>query len=494
MIAAALYLIVITGLLLHKRFFGLFRDNHLDKKTLAGFFLLKALAVPAFYLVYERYYGGLEFFDSGKFYHDVQVIHAYAFKNTMGFIRLMLGLQDEDPSSEIYRHCLANTLNWDNGTKDFFYNDNRILIRLHVLLHFIAFRSWFVHALFSCFFSFAGLFMLYKSFRNCFKDREKWLFALLCFFPALWFYTGGFLKEGFTVFIMGCTVHAIRQALHFGISMRSLWLVPLLLLSFLLKPYLLLLSACCFGVFFLLNNKKPRYRPLIFLSVIALAVLLLNFATIALKGRSLGEAALKQQRVFSGMAKGGIFLAHEDIYLRLDYDSSLVKRINDSVYTIREGVPYAYWEDTHHEDTLYNYGNTDTLTQYRLQFMTPQAGSNLQTRPYSDPVAMHILQAFYNSLFRPFFYNAKNAIAMVVSLENLLLSLSILICLFGFIRNKKDPFPPLVFLFFALSVCLLVGFTSPNTGAIFRYRAPAVIFILMSALYYLPARKRGKRI
>jgi hypothetical protein len=46
---------------------------------------------------------------------------------------------------------------------------------------------------------------------------------------------------------------------------------------------------------------------------------------------------------------------------------------------------------------------------------------------------------------------------------------------------------------FALGLCLLIGLTTPNSGAIFRYRSPAVIFILLAALYYLPVSKKSDK-
>jgi membrane-bound metal-dependent hydrolase YbcI (DUF457 family) len=77
----------------------------------------------------------------------------------------------------------------------------------------------------------------------------------------------------------------------------------------------------------------------------------------------------------------------------------------------------------------------------------------------------------------------------MASFENLLLVISFVIITIGLIRNKKDAFPVVLFLCFALGLCLLIGATTPNSGAIFRYRSPVVIFILASALYYYKPQK-----
>jgi signal transduction histidine kinase len=87
------------------------------------------------------------------------------------------------------------------------------------------------------------------------------------------------------------------------------------------------------------------------------------------------------------------------------------------------------------------------------------------------------------------FLNAHSALQVLASVENLVLALALLYILIQVFVSKKERFPVLVFLFFAFSLCLLFGLSTPNSGAILRYRAPAVLFILLAALYYLPVSK-----
>jgi hypothetical protein len=92
-------------------------------------------------------------------------------------------------------------------------------------------------------------------------------------------------------------------------------------------------------------------------------------------------------------------------------------------------------------------------------------------------------------LFYPSFYNANNALQVLASFENLLVALALVIIVFSFIKSKKEKFLPFVFIFFVLSLCLLIGITAPNSGAIFRYRSPAMVFLLLAALYFVSADK-----
>jgi hypothetical protein len=102
-----------------------------------------------------------------------------------------------------------------------------------------------------------------------------------------------------------------------------------------------------------------------------------NVLSKQVRRKSLYDAAVHHQRVFAGMARGGIYLYRGDDYLRVEYDTSKVKAVSDSVYTIRRGVAYTYWNDQNHHDTLYNRFNTDTVSQYRLDYMQAPGNSNI---------------------------------------------------------------------------------------------------------------------
>ncbi|MBX3163334.1 MAG: hypothetical protein KF900_02545 [Bacteroidetes bacterium] len=491
LIAFLTYAVLFSALIFYNGFFGLFNDDKISKKQAAVLFVLKLLAVPVFYLLYKKLYGGIDHLDAGIFYHDANVLNNFSHTNFVEYLKILFGLQDENENSYVFKECIVNTMNWDNGyVKDFFYNDNRIVIRIHSLLHFIAFNSYFVHALFSCFLSFVGIFFLYKSIKQFFEGKELFVLLILCFFPALWFYTGALLKESLVVFVLGCTAYQLKRIVFGKFSLLNfLWLAFLLFLSILLKPYVLCISAVSFALFFFLQ--KVKYKNLVFFSIMLLGIIAANFLVEKVKHTSLFEAALHHQRNFAGVANGGIFLAGDTTYIRLEYDTSLVNKIqnNPATYTIKKNVPYTYWEDNHNQDTLYCTANQDTVTQYNLVFQTPQGGSNIALADYGKNNFTKTVSAFYYSLFYPFFFNAKSIMQMLASFENLAILISLMVCFISFIKNKKEPFPALLFLFIALSVCFIIGLTTPNSGAIFRYRAPVVVFILLAGVYYLPERK-----
>ena len=230
---------------------------------------------------------------------------------------------------------------------------------------------------------------------------------------------------------------------------------------------------------------------MLFFSLIFFTLLAANTLSLLVKHRSLWEAAIKHQRIFNGVAKGGIFLYNKDKFIRITYDSSLVNRVahRSDLFTIKAKTPFMYWKNGQPEDTLNCAANSDTLSQYRLAYMISPANSNVDVASSKANLLILFTSCLYYALFSPLFVNAHSALQVLASVENLVLALALLYILIQVFVSKKERFPVLVFLFFAFSLCLLFGLSTPNSGAIIRYRAPAVLFILLGALYYLPVSK-----
>jgi hypothetical protein len=488
MLGCFLYLLLILFLIRYNAFFGLFKDTGLNKTALTLIFFLKAMAIQFMYVLYSHIYGGIENFDSGVFYRDAAELNHFARAHPWEYIKAMLGLQDDGQDSFFFNTYTRKTSNWDNGRiRILFYNDNRVVIRLHSVLHFIAFQSYFVHALFSCFLSYIGLFWIYRSIRSYFAGKELYLFLILCLFPALWIHTGALLKEGIAMFVMGGMVFSLHRLVFDKISI-ALTLSALLFfyLSLLLKPYLLLYALICFALLFLIKRSAFKHKILVFFSALVALVFCLDVGVRLKQNRSLYEIAGMRQVVFSDAAKGGIFLIDSVKFIRLDYDTALVAELSDKkgYYHIKKNATYMFWEHSHQQDTLLCEKNLDTSSVYELAYTMPESASNLDYPKEKSSILLYALNGLYYTLAHPLFFNASSLQQQLASVENTFIVLSLLISLLGLIVSKRPAFPVFVFLCFALGECLLIAFTSPNTGAIVRYRSPAVVYILLCALYY----------
>ena len=472
---------------------GLFSDGHVTKKHVAALICLKALAIPAFYYTYERHYGGMELYDSGKFYNDAKVLRECALKHPLQFIKLYTGLENGKSVGGDHRACLDKTKNWQKGRSSrFFYNDNRIVIRVHTVLDFFAFGTWFVHGFFSTLMSFIGLFYLYRTFKDYLQGRERLLLTALCLCPALWFYTGALLKEGLLMLVLGGSLWLIRKTVVAGTNKREkLTLLVLLLLSCVLKPYLLLSAEAVFAVTFILERKNVRHRAAMLAGIVITGIIVVSVSFSAIKNTSVPSIISEHRKTFSGMAGGGIFLSGDTTYVQLQYDTSLVRKVpgyND-LYTIVRGASFMYWEDSHNRDTLYRDFNTDTSTVYELAFMTPASRSNFMMPDLNSHPASALLSALYYSFCHPFFFKTRSVFDILASFENLLLVSCAAFTLWGLWRSRRPGLLPAACLLFVIVICLIVTLSAPNTGAVLRYRAPTVIFLLISSVYYLTPKR-----
>ena len=195
------------------------------------------------------------------------------------------------------------------------------------------------------------------------------------------------------------------------------------------------------------------------------------------------------------MAKGGIFLADQKHFIRLKNDSSQIVAVKNKkdFYRIRKNVAYMYWENNKDLDTLFCTSNVDTLSMYKWVYTISESKSNIQTSSFEGGAIKMVLNSLYYSLLFPLFLNAKGIIQILASFENLLLIISFIIVLIGFIQNKKKAFFPFFLIFICLMLCFLVGLATPNSGAIFRYRSPVIAFIFLAALYYFPSQSFKNR-
>jgi hypothetical protein len=454
-----------------------------------SFFLLlvfaKCMAVPAFYFLYQQFPGGFEKSDSGKFYSDILSIRELAHSDFSSFLRLMSGFALQQDQSAELQHCLTRMNQWSNGAANVLpYNDNRVLIRIHALLSFLPFANWYVHALFCCLFSLAGIILLHRAFSIHFAGKENLFFVIAFFFPSLWLYTGGLLKEGICVFFLGSTAVCLRRSLHHELSAGLiLSLCCLALLSILVKPYLLAFGFVCFALYFL-YNRRLQGRKLLFTATLAAAGFFINFFITQLGGQSIEKAALHLRHSYTGVEKGGIYLSDGFHFVRLDYNLKSVHQGQDGRYRIGKGIPFHYWEDTHHLDTLYQCANQDTTHAYDLVDSSPAGNSNFSRKFPTGAMPLQVIESFYRSLFYPFFFNANSRSEWVASFENLIIALALLMVLFNMAGRTKNGFLPYVFVIFAVGVSFFSGFVVSNTGTIIRYRAPAILFLLLAALYF----------
>lgn len=485
MIGFSLVFLLTLFLIYRNGFWGLVKMPIFNNTTLALIFLLKGLGVLAFYALYQYYYGDIFNYDSGLFYKESKLLNNMAFDNFMAYMKTLFGFQDNYHDNYIYENLIKPTRNWQDGRIDkFFFNDNRTVIRVNSVLHFFAFDNYLILALYNCFIGFLGCILLFKSFELYVAKYKKLFFMCLCFMPSLWLHSAAVLKEPLTLFLVGALVFLIYQMLVLKLSwkMRSVFLIIGLFIAFYLKPFIVYPIVFTSALFFWLSV-RPNFRLKLVFCVIfyLLAFGTINLISLLSRNKSAIELALDKQKVFLDAATGGIFLLDNTKFVRLNYDTTLIKAVKDKPnhYTINYKVPYIYWEHAHQKDTLYCLGNTDTNSIYSLVYKISKSHSNLV---YPKGTWYNVGISFYYAIAYPLFYNANGAFMWLVSIENFMVLCMILITFLFLIRSGFNPHL-FVILLAVLSLLCLIGITTGNVGAINRYRSLLLPFISFAFFY-----------
>lgn len=499
MILTLIYFSILTFLIYRNGFFGIFKDAAISKKYFALAFVIKCLAIPVFYFIYEIKYGGISKFDAGIYLEDAKQIQAIAFDSPLNYLKVLLGWHDESKLTELYQQHIANTTNWDEGLSyRLFFNDNRSVIRLHSLFCFLSFGNYFVHALFSCFLSFIGIALIYRSLKSYFEGKELWL--LLCFIvlPNLWLFTGALLKEPLVVFNLGLIFLCIDKIYSTGYSVvkKIGYGVLLLFVCYYLKPQVSVPVAIFFALFRMSERFGGNRKILLYASSLLLLFVLSIFSFRYIKGRGITDFLNIKQREFVEVMNGGYFLKDEVKFVHLPHDSLLLMKIKegDSLrYSIKAGSTFHYWLDRDQSIKHFCANNADTSTKYTLiyELIPARSGFMIDSLTTGIKGIFPIMKSVAYGLFLPLKFSSVLDVA--VTLEHLLLAFCLVVSLAG-VRYKKQKLPVLFFISMVLFFAFLFGFATPNTGAIVRYRSVVMPFLLASAVYILKLKNDTKAV
>lgn len=480
--------------------FGLFKDEAISSKKFTLFFIFKCLAVPAFYFVYKMQYGGIENFDAGIYFKDAQIINSIAYDSFSEYLKILFGFQSDDPSSYIHAKYIVNTANWDEGFANrLFFNDNRSVIRIHSVLHFISFHNYFVHALFSCLMGYIGIYLIYLSLKHLFISKETWVMAAFVFLPNLWLFSGALLKEPILLMNMGLIFYLTDQLFKGNVPFyaKSVSLLLIVSIIFFLKPQVAAPVFIMYLLYHVSMALRRRRRAFIYVGLLVLTAILLNGLLSVTKNTSLLKYINTKQAEFVALMNGGIFLKDHEKFVRLEYNKALIiVDTTKSVQNIRikSNTAYDYWMDTNQKDMRFCASNTDTATFYTLKYELIPARSTFVVEPLTlDRKGVETaLKGVYHALFYPIKFNS--VINALVSLENIFLLLCLVMAFTGFIRKKRK-IDLIFFLSIVLFFAFLFGTVTPNTGAIVRYRSLMIPFLVLAAIctYNKPYETREVR-
>lgn len=368
-------------------------------------------------LIYQYYYYGG---DTYNFFWHTKVINSSLDESFSSWFKLITR-QSPVTNPEIYR--FATQMEWYNDPASY------TVAVIASIFGLLTGTTYMPTALFFAFFSFTGIWAMYRTFVNLYPKLHKELAVAFLFIPSSFVWGSGIFKDTICMFGLGwLTYTTFRLFVHRDFSLRNMLI---LVLSFYLvyrtKLYILLAFMPAVSIWLLTTySSKIKSAALRVVTKVAF----LGIAAVAF---------LLFARVFSA-----------------ELEKYSLENIANTAATTRDWLTYASGD----EGSAYDLGEFD-----------PSIGGMIKKFP----------QAVVVTLFRPFPWEARKVIVMLSALEALVF---IYFTIMAFKSNGvgntfkligKDP-NVLFCLVFALIFAFAVGISSYNFGALSRYKIPCLPF------------------
>jgi hypothetical protein len=481
------FLLIFFGL----RYQKIFQLDGLSKWDLSIGFLVKSLVSLLFIYIFSNYYGpGIMAFDSYQYNIDGKILNDVFYKSPIDYLKLLTGIGED---KYMVNHYLEKTGKW-YYSYTFFLDDAKNVIRLSSLIHFVSFNSFIIQFLIFDLLSLIGIFYCYRAIKKFSKIHPSILFYGILVLPSLLFWSSALLKEPILLLGIGLFLYTTINFDLKNFKILIMFLISIILLVA-FKPYVFI-SIILIGIILFFHEylKINRWLSLLIFCVIGIISLY--------SSRKLSDLIVKpisfKQHDFINAGTGGLFCM--DTLTRVEYninerDYNKIKLEGKNVF-IKQKV----------EINEINRFNRDVLplvvdsnSNLNLKFLTRlvKSTSYIEVTPIKvslNQLLLNIPEALVNSMFRPWLTDPGKEFKYFASIETILL--------FGFlvfaIINKKrlsKSEKTLVFslLLFALSISLIIGWTTPILGAIVRYRAPVYLAILLISFIIIEPPKRWKK-
>ena len=319
------------------------------------------------------------------------------------------------------------------------YNDAHTVIRFNAFLRLFSFGYYTLHMVFMCFISLIGFTAIYKVFIPFFGLKERELFLAVFLLPSVLFWGSGVLKEGLLFFTLGLLIYFFQSP--FSWKSLSICIAAALMMA-ISKFYVWL--AILPGLFFLLVIKITG-RKMVLLKFIAVCVFFI------LIGTNIDR--------FTNFQNPLVTLSQK----QLEFNSLATGK------------------------------NTDANN-----IIIPAAGSRIEIadlQPTFSSFLKNVPAALCNVFFRPYPWELKGILMVMVGVENLLIMLIILICITHLLPFSAIRWEYVLFcLSFVVLQFIIIGETTPVLGAIARYKVPSLPFLLIAFLLMLDKQKLLERI
>jgi hypothetical protein len=408
-----------------------FQKSGVKPLALSFVFVLKIIAGIGLTLVYTYYYPDRSTADIYKYFDDAKIIASTLPEHPQLYAEFISGINDTDPQLETYvkqmKNWSAHSDQWLSytQTRDFnIFNSNRIITRFNALLWPISLGNMYTHVLFMCFLSLFGLTAFFRLFVTRNQEKQLPLFFVIFLWPSLLFWCSGVLKDGLII-------SALYTLIYIGLYEEKI------------------------------NNRKVSNTLLISL-LIAILLVTKYYVVLAMIPAIIGMSIQWMRKSIKPLHAHGFALT---ICFIMIVGSSLFRISPNGIEIIQakreEALKAAILGDAKH------YLFVDNMENTALGF------------------TQKIPEAYVNGLYRPFLWETgKSPFIALSALENFVLILLTMGAIAFSDKKQINDSKVWVLLSFVLCLALIIGFTTPISGGIVRYKT-AFIPAFCSALVML---------
>ena len=418
-----------------------FQKSGVKPLALSFVFTLKVIAGIGLTLVYTYYYSDRSTADIYKYFDDAQIIASTLPEHPQLYAELISGINENDPQLESYvkqmKNWSAHSDQWLSytQTRNFnIFNSNRIITRFNALLWPLSMGNMYTHVLFMCFLSLYGLTALFRLLVNHIREKQLPLFIVIFLWPSVLFWCSGVLKDGLIIsaFYFLLYIGLNRDNIENRKMVKMVLITGLIALLLITKYYVVLaLIPAIIGI--RIQGLRISIKPL---HAHALAIALCFIMMV-------GSSVI-------GFSPNGI-------------DIIQAKR--------EEALKAAILGDAKHYLFVDNMENT--------------AWSFIQKIP----------EAIANGLFRPFLWETGNSpFIALTALENLVLMLLIIGVIVFPDKKQFNDSKVWILLSFVICLALIIGFTTPISGGIVRYKTAFIPAFCSALVMLIDFSKLGNRI
>ncbi|MCX7728014.1 MAG: hypothetical protein N2203_00940 [Bacteroidia bacterium] len=438
--------------------------------------------------------------DEDNYFNDILLFHQYAKEYPSLYFQFLFDI--EPANDDIFNQYFTYTNAWYKAP-EFFYNDNRWVIKIHSLLSFISGGHLSVHRLMSAFFSLVGWALVFQFIKNIIffnsaKDKvsDRFMssvFLISSFFPSFFFFTSFVLKESLMVLFMGLIVTVLYQWIiekqwNFVNILTGIFLI---IISFLFRvSYLLPFMLFSFW-YLIVYGYIQKLRVIIFIGGLFFLFVLVTITIRYGFNKNLASIIQYRQERFLDASKGGIFLVSTKKFVRVPYEwNYLYIDSTDNVpsFRIKYNVPIMYWYLTHLQDTIQEL-NKDTTEKYKGLYYIEKANKTIFISPinFQKPL-FYNLKSIVESLAVFFFYphHIQSVMDLIVWFENIAI---LLLLIATVLYARVHPLHFVYVFMLVLYFILMISVSSPNIGAITRYRYFLLPFLFINIATQFHLRK-----